>query len=196
MTDKPSRGRPRQFSPDAALADAAELFRRQGYAATSLDDLGAVTGLKRSSLYAAFGSKQELYLQALDAHAGMMRDGLERAFRGACDIRQKLSRFFEGAVDAYFEDESGLGCLVLCTAPAEAYCDAPVRARLNAVLAMIDATLTAHLRAAAPDGPVPPEVLARMTSSWLHSLALRVRAGLSREDARRHCADMISALPL
>jgi len=51
-------------------------FRKTGYAGTSLDDLCAVTGLGRGSLYAAFGDKHSLFLAA---------------FGGYCDRNESLA---------------------------------------------------------------------------------------------------------
>ena len=61
------RGRPRAFDRDQALETALELFWRQGYEGTSVADLTAALGIKPPSLYAAFGSKEGLYLEALKA---------------------------------------------------------------------------------------------------------------------------------
>src|SRR2546423_14715860 len=60
------RGRPRAYDPQVALARAAEVFWKAGYAGTSLDDLVAATGMNRPSLYAAFGDKRALYLKTLE----------------------------------------------------------------------------------------------------------------------------------
>lgn len=62
------RGRPRQYDPERALANAAQVFWKHGYAATSLDDLVAATGMSRPSLYAAFGDKRDLYLKTLERY--------------------------------------------------------------------------------------------------------------------------------
>ncbi|XAS77402.1 helix-turn-helix domain-containing protein [Dermatophilaceae bacterium Sec6.4] len=59
-------GRSRQFSEAAAVAAAAALFRRQGYASTSIDDIVGATGVHRASLYSVFGSKYGLFVRALD----------------------------------------------------------------------------------------------------------------------------------
>src|ERR1700677_2805326 len=61
-------GRPREFDIDKALERAMELFWRQGYEGTSLSDLTRELGLTRTSLYAAFGSKEALFLKALDLY--------------------------------------------------------------------------------------------------------------------------------
>lgn len=59
-------GRPRSFDAAAVRAQAATLFARQGYHATSVDDLVAATGLLRGSLYQAFGSKLNLFIAVLE----------------------------------------------------------------------------------------------------------------------------------
>lgn len=58
--------RPREFDETMVLDAAAAVFRRHGYAATSIEQLVAATGVHRGSLYATFGSKRGLFLRALD----------------------------------------------------------------------------------------------------------------------------------
>lgn len=59
------RGRPRAFDRDAALSRATQLFWTKGYEATSIADLIEVMEVGSTSLYAAFGSKEALYAEAL-----------------------------------------------------------------------------------------------------------------------------------
>ena len=61
-------GRPREFDRDAALEAAMLLFWRKGFAMTSMNDLCAAMGIRSPSLYAAFGSKEDLYLEAFDRY--------------------------------------------------------------------------------------------------------------------------------
>jgi len=63
-TDRP-RGRPRSFDRDQALERAMHVFWRQGYEATSVNDLTRAMQINPPSLYAAFGDKERLYLEAL-----------------------------------------------------------------------------------------------------------------------------------
>ena len=63
-TDKP-RGRPRSFDREQALERAMHVFWRQGYEATSVSDLTRAMHINPPSLYAAFGDKEQLYLEAL-----------------------------------------------------------------------------------------------------------------------------------
>ena len=62
------RGRPRAYEPDVALARRSTCSGRDGFAATSLDDLSAATGMNRPSLYGAFGDKRELYIKSYERY--------------------------------------------------------------------------------------------------------------------------------
>lgn len=70
-------GRPRAFDTDRALAQARDLFWAQGYGATSIQDLVDELEVQRGSLYAAFGDKRGLFLQAVTLYARQNRDRLE-----------------------------------------------------------------------------------------------------------------------
>lgn len=62
-------GRPRKFVESDVITVAGEVFRANGYAATTLDDLVKATGLGKQSIYNAFGGKGELFLRALSENA-------------------------------------------------------------------------------------------------------------------------------
>ncbi|ATQ42188.1 TetR family transcriptional regulator [Caulobacter mirabilis] len=180
------RGRPRSYDPDAALAAARDAFWEAGYSATSLDDLAAATGMNRPSLYAAFGDKHSLYLAALKGQAeGMLaatRAGL--AFRG--DLKATLANFYSRAVDLYIGDrDSGRGCFLVGTALADAVSDVEVRAVLRESFEQMDTLMAERLQRAVVDGDLPADAdvptLTYVAMSALHGLAIRSRAGFSRE---------------
>ncbi len=86
------RGRPRAFDPDAALTQAMDVFWKEGFAATSLDDLSLATGLNRPSLYGAFGDKRALYIQAYRRYREHVREAFTPLFAESAPLRAKLRR--------------------------------------------------------------------------------------------------------
>src|SRR5674476_323582 len=93
------RGRPRAYQPEVALGKALELFRKDGFAATSLDDLSAATGMNRPSLYGAFGDKRELYIKSYARYRTDARAAMVEIFKDELPIRERLQRIYAVALD-------------------------------------------------------------------------------------------------
>ena len=189
---KRPRGRPRGFDPEAALKAASERFRAFGYAATSLDDLAAATGLARPSLYAAFGDKKALYLAALARTHRRLEATFDALEAAALPRNLLLPTIFASTIDLYLTGEIGPGgCIAVNTASAESVADPEIRAALLAFLAMEDARMARVLAAA---GFARPEAAARIVMSVIHSLAVRTRAGTPRAEMESIAADCIALL--
>src|SRR5258705_9200184 len=115
------RGRPRAYEPEVALARALDVFWKEGFAATSLDDLSAATGMNRPSLYGAFGDKRELYIKSYDSYRADARAAMIDIFRDELPIRRRLERIFAVALDIYLSGDAGpRGCFTVMTAASEA----------------------------------------------------------------------------
>ena len=183
---KRPRGRPKTYDPDQALAQAMDVFWASGYAATSLDQLGAATGMNRPSLYGAFGDKRELYLKVLQRY-GEAGEALQaQALAGERGLREELRQTYRAGLELYCSGDDGpRGCLLIGTAMTEAAGDPEVRKFFAARLHGLDARFERRLRLARERGELSrdadPALLARHASSVLHSLAIRTRAGESRK---------------
>lgn len=91
--------RPKEFDHAEAVLRAADLFRRQGYEATSVRHLLDELGLSSSSFYAAFGGKEQLFMEALAAHADLERDQLRRALSGGGAFREQFACLLRQLID-------------------------------------------------------------------------------------------------
>jgi AcrR family transcriptional regulator len=181
------RGRPRAYEPDVALAKALDLFRRDGFAATSLDDLSAATGMNRPSLYGAFGDKRELYIKSYQRYRDDARAAMIDVFRTEQPIRERLARIFAVALDIYLSGESGpRGCFTVMTAASEAVSDPQIRAMVLEGFVELDKAFAACFRRAKEKGELPegadPEVLAQLASATIHTVAIRARARVPRKE--------------
>ncbi len=199
-SDAPKRrGRPRAYEPAEALARAADIFWKAGYAGTSLDDLVAATGMNRPSLYAAFGDKRELYLKTLEFYRAGNRELVRKALADDPTLRVLLARIYGGALDIYYSGEDGArGCYTSGTAATVAAVDEEVRAFLEESFASTDAFFYQHIVAAQKRGEVTREAdataLASMATATLHTLALRSRAKVPRRQLDAIAASAIDVI--
>jgi AcrR family transcriptional regulator len=181
------RGRPRAYEPEIALGKALDLFRRQGFAATSLDDLSEATGMNRPSLYGAFGDKRELYIKSYQRYREEARASMLTIFREEMPLRQRLERIFASALNIYLSGETGpRGCFTVVTAASEAVSDPEIRAMVLDGLSELDKAFANCFRKAKEKSELPegadPAVLAQLASATVHSIAIRSRARVSRKD--------------
>ncbi|MET4209791.1 TetR/AcrR family transcriptional regulator [Bradyrhizobium sp. LA2.1] len=181
------RGRPRAYEPDVALGKALDLFRRQGFAATSLDDLSEATGMNRPSLYGAFGDKRELYIKSYQRYREDARASMVEIFRQEMPVRQRLERIFASALNIYLSGETGpRGCFTVVTAASEAVGDPEIRAMVLDGLTELDKAFASCFRRAKEKGELPasadPAVLAQLASATVHSIAIRSRARVPRKE--------------
>jgi TetR/AcrR family transcriptional regulator, copper-responsive repressor len=186
--EKPARrrGRPRQYDSDQALARAAEVFWKNGYAGTSLDDLVVATGMNRPSLYAAFGDKRDLYLKTLEQYQQRARAIGAQIIADDPPLRVFLRRFYDAALDIYLADGAeARGCYSISTAPAQATTDVVVRKFLAASFGATDAYLASQIAKARDRGELlsqaEPMALAQLATATLHTIAVRARVGTPRK---------------
>src|SRR5271156_170258 len=180
------RGRPRAYQPEVALGKALDLFRRDGFAATSLDDLSAATGRNRPSLYGAFGDKRELYIKSHQRYRDDSRAAMIDIFRGELPIRKRLEGIYAVALDIYLSGESGpRGCFTVMTAASGAVSDPDIRAMVLEGFSETDKAFATCFRLAKEKGELPASadaaVLARLASATIHTIAIRARAGVPRK---------------
>src|SRR6266571_4061342 len=150
------RGRPRAYQPDIALGKALDLFRKDGFAATSLDDLSTATGMNRPSLYGAFGDKRELYIKSYQRYRDDARAAMIEIFRDELPIRRRLQRIYAVALDIYLSGESGpRGCFTVMTAASEAVFDPEIRGMVLEGFVELDKSFAACFRLAKQKGELP-----------------------------------------
>jgi AcrR family transcriptional regulator len=176
------RGRPRGYDPAKALDLARDAFWQTGYAATSLDDLAAATGLNRPSLYGAFGDKQALYLAALEKSRAELGASLAAALAPDEPLRQALERVYSLTAGIYVRGEQAQrGCFLIGTAVTEAVSDLEIRRVLRLALDEIDTLFEARLRRAQAAGDLAADAnvagLAKLATATMNGMAVRARAG-------------------
>ena len=195
----PGPGRPRGFDRDSALRAAMYLFWEHGYEGVSISDLTAAMGIGPRSLYTAFGSKEELFREAVALYGSTTPRPMDRRHTA----REAVEAMLRERVDANLDPETPLGCMVVLAATNVTPDNARVRELLAQLRAADRAELLGRLERGIADGDMAAgadlEAVASFYLTILHGLAIRIRDGCTRADAHQvvnnamHAWDSIAA---
>ena len=154
--------RPRKFNENDVVAAARDEFWDRGYAATSVDDLTAATGLGKGSLYGAFGDKHSLYLRVLDDYIASSLDEVRATLRDpAFSAADRLARHLRGQVKLLAADATRRGCLMAKSAAELGATDAVVEEKVQRAYATWRDELVACIKEAQRDGTSTPSSILR-----------------------------------
>jgi len=186
--------RPREFDYEKVLDGGLQLFWREGYEATSLDDLLEKAGLSKSSFYGAFGSKHEMLLVSLDRYIEtVLQANIEDLRRGPA--RQAIVRGFEKILG--FAPSSKVCFLHLCAAELAGH-DQLVRMRVRRGLELLqDAYRDAIVRGQAAGefaSDADAGALATFLVSNLYGLQVLTRANFTSDSRYKILGLVLKAL--
>lgn len=139
--------RPRGFDPDEVLDLARDVFWKNGFQSTSLDDITAATGLSKPSLYAAFGDKNALFLNILDRYHGRIVVNAEHVINDGPSARAAIHRWLASFVPFCSGPEGTRGCLSVNTSAESVFARKEVRAKVEAFNRKLEDLLRKRLRA-------------------------------------------------
>ncbi|WP_029003465.1 TetR/AcrR family transcriptional regulator [Azorhizobium doebereinerae] len=198
-----SRGRPRAFDRAAALAEATRLFWRKGYAATSIADLTEAMGIGSPSLYAAFGSKEALYAEALEHYQQQYGALVWANFLAAPTARAAMAAYLTDSAAALTGACGGAdprGCMVTLSAvggEGQEDLGAQVRAARALGLRLLEERLAQGVAAGEISTAADVPGLARFVLAVQGGMSLQARDGASRtelEAVARHAMQGWDAL--
>jgi TetR/AcrR family transcriptional repressor of nem operon len=189
--------RPREFDPDTALERATQVFWAKGFENASLDDLCEATGLNRSSLYAAFGAKRDLYLSALARY----EEGSAARIADALRVRpvgKGVKQFLDALIDSIVAGPGRRGCFIGNCAAEMARLDRGAAARVRKSLERIESAFRAGLDEAHARGELADDAdtgaLARFLTAGVQGLRLVGKANPERRALEDIAAVMLRCL--
>jgi AcrR family transcriptional regulator len=183
-SSKRDRGRPREFDRGQALEKAMRLFWSRGYDAISMADLRADLGITQASLYAAFGSKERLFHEAVELYRQTAGFSSTAALATVGSAREAIRAMLQAAVDAFSAPDAPGGCLLILGATNCPVESKTVQDHLLSIRRQISQSILDRLKLGQRDGDVqttaPVVALTAYFSTVLHGLALQSRDGASR----------------
>lgn len=179
------RGRPRSFDRLHALAKAMELFWEKGYEGASMSELTATMGIGSPSLYAAFGSKEALFGEAIDLYCTTDGAAIWEATLAAPSSYGAIEAFLMTTALEFSRGDKPRGCMVILSALHSTESSAPVRSMLSAKRKQNLGVLTAQLAKGVESGEIPAgvnlEAIARYYITVQQGMSIQARDGADRE---------------
>ena len=177
-----TRGRPREFDTDVALAEALRLFWQKGYEGTSLTDLTDAMGITRPSLYAAFGNKETLFRRALDLYEKDKLAYIGEAVE-APTARAVAETLLLGSVDVATGGE-GRGCMGVISMVGCQSVEPSIRDDVNARAESAKQLIVDRMQRAIDAGEfaVPTSATTRYLLALMQGISVQAQSGASRSE--------------
>lgn len=182
-----ARGRPRNFDRLAALDQATRLFWSKGYEATSIADLCRAMGIGSPSLYAAFGSKEALYAEALDHYLDSWSHLVWGRFAAAPSARDAVAALLVDSAAALTGCSADIprGCMMTLSAVGSEGHEALGEA-VRSGRRVTAERVQERLEQARAQGELPASVdtwaLARFVQTVQNGMSILARDGAGREE--------------
>ncbi len=193
------KGRPRSFDRAKALEAALRTFWKRGYEPCTVPELCQAMGVNPPSMYAAFGSKSALFIEAMEHYERTYWDEPSRRFLAEPDLHLAVGGFFAEAARILLAPETPCGCMVVLAAVNVADRNGDVAQAVQRLRMETKEMFAVRLRRAAAEGQLPPDAdisaLAGTMNALLEGLSLQARDGLRREELRAMAGLAVRLLP-
>jgi AcrR family transcriptional regulator len=192
-------GRPRGFDREAALEAAMLLFWRKGYAAASMNDLCDAMDIRSPSLYAAFGSKEALYLEAVEHYVRTIGPTVWGKLAEGSTVRASVENLLLAGSEILPESRSTpSGCMVMLAAVGDEWpatiAEVATKIRLDVL-----GELRSRLQAGVASGELPAvadiDGLSRFYLGVFQGMAIQARDGASAAELKDVAATAMMAWP-
>ena len=161
-----------------------EEFWTHGYANTSPARLAEATRVGKGSLYNTFGSKRQLFDQALARYGQLGAEHAEEILSQPGNTRERIRAYLRETVDSDVVQPIRRGCMAVNTAAELGGHDQGITRALRAIEERIVAVLAARIDQGRRDGDVSSDVDTRATAEFLMNTSAGLRIMAKTNDVR------------
>ncbi len=177
------------FNETEVMNKVVQLFWKHGFEKSSIQDLVSATGLNRSSLYHHFGSKEALFLRALDHYVLVFSAERLASLEQGGSVKERLRSYFDDLLHFSLHKGKGLGCLLTNSAVELAPHDEPTKEKLLKNFEKLRQRFLSLLQEAQAKKELAndkdTEALASFFLSTIQGLRVLARAGASEQALRQ-----------
>lgn len=172
-----------RYSRSESLGRAMDLFWSRGYLGTSMKDLEDCLDMRPGSIYAAFGSKEQLFLEALELYAHGMQEEIAALTRDR-PLAEGLAAYFQGLAKGTSSIGVGRACLIVRSLLEAADTQPSILRQAEAFLSQAESGFAALLESASARGDLPARTDCPRLARYLQSQIMGLRVILQRPGLR------------
>jgi AcrR family transcriptional regulator len=189
----------RRFDRDEALKIAMQLFWRHGYESTSMAELLKAMGLTAPSLYAAFGNKERLFLEAVEHYGSIYGTRLFQPLEEKIPARTAIGQMLRNAAAIVSGSKNPAGCLVTCGALNCSTESAHIEQALRQLRQANEQRIIDRLARAGKDGELPPSANPARLAKFFHvvmsGMQLQSLDGATKKELETVAQDAMAVWP-
>lgn len=182
MEARKGRGRPREFNRDDVLAAALRLFWEKGYEPTSIAEICGATNVSPPSLYAAFGNKSALFLEAVRHYEKIYWEKPAQRLMAEKNLHTAVTNYFQEAARILLSPEAPCGCMAVLSGINISENETEIINELQRMRGASKKLFAERMRKAIQAGEIPAETdvpaLAGALAALLEGMSLQAREGL------------------
>ncbi|WP_336492049.1 TetR/AcrR family transcriptional regulator [Methylobacterium nigriterrae] len=199
ITPHRSKGRPRSFDREQALHRALEVFWKRGYEPATMGELCAAMGINPPSLYAAFGNKASLFMEAVKHYETTYWAAPWQKLAEEPSLRTAMERFLLDAAAVLSSLDAPCGCMVVLATANVSPEAQDVHDAMKALREVSRANFLRRFEHAIAAGDLPPGTdvgaLAAVFTTVLQGMSVQARDGAPREELERIARASMAMLP-
>lgn len=184
-------GRPRTFDRDAALTRAMHVFWEKGYEGTTMSDLIDTIGVKGPSVYAAFGNKDQLFKEVVEAYTKVVENGPLKILSETDQILDAVVNSLKAHVRIYSGVENPKSCLIMSaainTSPEHVEHHYGLKTLRNAYKGIYKKRFERAIQDGQMKEGINVESLAEFYMTFVHGMAMRARDGATEAELTESC---------
>lgn len=194
-----SKGKPRTFDREVALKGALSVFWKRGYEPASMTELCEAMDIKPPSLYAAFGNKAQLFMEAVTHYENVYWNDAWQALEDEPSLRKAMGGFFQTSAQILTSQDAPCGCMVVLGAANVSRDSQSVNDALKSLREEGKDCFLQRLKRGLDDGELPPEtnvnILASTLNTLFHGMSIQARDGVDRAELEQVATIAMSLIP-
>jgi len=191
-------GRPLEFDPNNVLDAAMHVFWRNGFEATSLQDLLKSMSLSKSSFYQTFSSKEKLFHQCLKHYQEQIVTKLEFDLNEANSGIEFIQHAFSSIANEARKENEQKGCLVINTANEFGQKNNEIASLVRQSLEKFESIFLQAIKQAQNEGAIAKtknaKVLAQYLVGNMGGIKSMVKAGMNKKQINQIVNVVIESL--